>query len=412
MLMATHSGLRGRPGAELSREVVERTVAGLVALIRSRELSDVVGIARDERPSSASLASDVARVARAGGVDVIDFGALSAPGAKLAARSRGLGGAVIVTGSHLEPDLNGLKLVAGPSYGPVDIRELPPPGKRVARRTGRLHRDESAVEEHVAAIRDSVDSEIVRRAGLSVDCEGGAGPAPHLLLQELGCRSDPRHADLGLRLDADGDRLQLADERGNALDTEFILPLVMLAREAWTIVKGADTSRMVDALAANRGGGVRVVPAGEIHLFEELSEHGGDLAGEGNGGIVVPEVGIARDALAAAAAILSLLARTDAPLSGLTSELPAYTRRRSTVPRGSITDGPAALEALARRMGADFTNPEIGVCVESGDGSWGLVRMSATEPVIRITVEASTEAEAESLHGELRAALLEGLEFR
>jgi phosphomannomutase len=70
------------------------------------------------------------------------------------------------------------------------------------------------------------------------------------------------------------------------MDAEFTLPLVALACDAATIVKGADTSRMVDAIAASRGGGVRVVPPGEIHLFDELSRHGGELAGEGNGSVM------------------------------------------------------------------------------------------------------------------------------
>jgi phosphomannomutase len=410
-LIATHSGLRGRPGLELSGEVVERAVGGLVALIRARELSETVGVARDERSSSEPLAAEAARIAMAAGMEVTDFGVLSTPAAKLASRSRALGGAVIVTGSHLDPDLNGLKLVAGPSYGPVDIRELPAPAKPTERQAGWLQRDEGAVAEHLAAIRDSVDTDLIRAARLSVRCEGGAGRAPTMLLDEMGCRRDANRADLGLSLDPDGDRLQLTDERGNALDAEYTLPLVMLAHEAQTIVKGSDTSRMVDALAGRCGGVVRTVPPGEIHLVEALSKGGGELAGEGNGGVVVPAVGIARDALAAAAAILWLLAGTEKPLSALISELPDYPRRRSIVPCGLSADGPAALEAVARRFGTQLTSPEVGVRVETS-GSWGLVRMSATEPVIRVTVEAPTDAEAESLHAELRSALLDGAEPR
>lgn len=410
-LLGTHSGLRGRPGAELSGEAIESTVAGLIELLRQRGLPSSLGLARDERPTSESIAADVCRTALDHGVDVLDFGVLTAPGAKLAARSHGLGGAVIVTGSHLDPGLNGLKLVAGPRYGPVDVRQLPKPTEGYASRRGRRWRDEGAAAAHVAAIAASVDVERVRAARLSVDCGGGAGSAASLLLTELGCAPPGEGPDLGLRLDADGDRLQLVDDRGELLDTELTLPMVLIARDARTVIKGADTSRMVDALAEARGGSVRTVPPGEIHLVTALAA-GADLAGEGNGGVIVPEVGLARDGLAAAASILWLLARLEGTLTSALADLPRYERRRSTIPYTEPSKGRASLEALARRMGVELADPEIGVAVERGAGTWGLARMSATEPVLRVTVESSNHADAESLHAELRAPLLEGPQSR
>src|SRR5262245_13895167 len=126
-VIATHSGLRGRPGIELTEELVGHTLAGLIELIGRRRLPTTVGVARDEREDSEKLAKQVIDATVARGADAIDFGVVSTPGAKLASRSRGLGGAVVITGSHLAPDLNGFKLVAGPSYGPVDVRTLPEP---------------------------------------------------------------------------------------------------------------------------------------------------------------------------------------------------------------------------------------------------------------------------------------------
>jgi phosphomannomutase len=405
-LIATHSGLRGRRGVELTPDVVARTVGGLVELMRGRGLPPTLGVARDGGPDSDALAVQAIEAALARGIDTIDFGVVSTPAAKLASRARGLGGAVIATGSHLAPELTGLKLVAGPSYGPIDVGQLPEPATPVpAEDRGRPARDETAAEEHVAAICASVDVDLIRASGLAIGCEGGAGPAGGLLLERLGCENG-RRPDLSLRLDADGDRLQLVDERGTELDAELTLPLALLALEPSGVVKGSDTSRMVDTLAGARGATVRTVPPGEIHLVGELAVSGGELAGEGNGGVVVPSVGLARDGLATAAAIIGLVARLRRPLSAVAAELPSYARRRSTVPCPDVPGGRDCLEAAAQRLGVEAGDPRVGVQVESGNSAWGLVRLSATEPVLRVTAEAQTQAEADALHAELEAALV------
>lgn len=142
----------------------------------------------------------------------------------------------------------------------------------------------------------------------------------------------------------------------------------------------------------------------EIHLVEALID-GGDLAGEGNGGVAVPAVGLARDGIATAAAVLELLARSRKPLSTLCAELPSYARRRSTLPCDDANGARVALETLAAQLGTEPREPTAGVRVEVGRDTWGLVRLSATEPVLRITAEAPTQREADDLHAELSAAM-------
>ena len=116
--------------------------------------------------------------------------------------------------------------------------------------------------------------------------------------------------------------------------------------------------------------------------------------------MIVPTVGLARDALAAAAAVLWLPpALAAAP--ALAAELPRYTLRRSTLPCADLQQQRAALERLAQHTGGELRRVEEGVLLKPSDGVWGLVRSSATEPVIRVTVEASTDEQAEKLHHEL-----------
>ena len=204
--------------------------------------------------------------------------------------------------------------------------------------------------------------------------------------------------------------MTLVDEEGEELSSEAVLPLVALACEADRVVRSTDTSHMVDELIAGRGGAVHVVSPGELHLIEKLLRVGADLAGEGNGGVVVPAVGLARDGLAAGVAVLGLMARTGASLSELSAGLPPRTIRRSTIPCATPEQACAALTGLAAELGAaPPENAEDGILVERPGGAWGLVRRSATEAVLRLTAEARTDEAADALHAELRAQLIAGV---
>jgi phosphomannomutase len=405
-LIATHSGLRGRPGVDLTPRVVMRVIGAFVSMLRESGAAASLGVARDERPAGRALAADVIRLGSELGLDVVDFGAISTPTTKLAARLRDLGGAAIVTASHLGPEWNGLKLIAAPHYAPIDIRRLLQHAEAAPQTAGRVSRDGRAASDHADVLCGSVDVALIRSASLRVSSTGGVGSLAKVVLSRLGCRRPIRERDIGLRLDADGDRLQLVDERGDTLEDEVVLPLTAIARDARRVVKGADTSRMIDELAAARGGWVAQVAPGELHLVEGLMRTGAELAGEGNGGVIVPAVGLARDGLAAAVAILELLARTRRPLSQLVADLPRRIRRRSTVPCGGAEEALEALCRLAAVMGVESPDdPENGVSIETAGGSWGLARQSATEPVLRVTVEAHDADAANALHRELLAAL-------
>ena len=298
-----------------------------------------------------------------------------------------------------------MKLVAAPDYLPVDVRDvlvLPAAGPRPG---GRVSYDDTGVELHADALLASADLEAISAAALDVAVSGGVGSLGELVLNKLNCRLGGDSVRVAFRLDPDGDRLALADETGVSLDDEVVLPLVALALGARHVVRGADTSRMVDDVVAVRGGSVEVVPPGELHLVSALLRSNAQLAGEGNGGVVVPEVVLGRDGMAAAVAILGLLARTERPLSSLAAELPRYERRRSTVVCPERSRAIALLARLARTADLEPPlSPEDGVHVLR-NGTRGLVRLSATEPLLRVTVEGRDPAAAEALHAELRASL-------
>ncbi|MGH2955423.1 MAG: hypothetical protein ACRDL6_00305, partial [Solirubrobacterales bacterium] len=399
--IATHSGLRD---LHLTGADVERTVGGLVAMAEAAGLTGAIGLASDGRPGNEELCSQAVEAITARGRDVVDFGVVSTPGAKLAAHERGLAGAVIVTASHLPHGWSGLKLVIAPRYFPVDVGALPEPAER-AGTTGERSEDAEAAALHADAVVRTVDADAIRARAPEVGLAGGAGEAGRLMLELLGCRPGGLTADLTLRLDADGDRLALADRGGNELDEETTFALAVTAVRPRRAVKGADTSRMIEDIVAGWAGEVETVPPGELHLVEAVARTGADLAGEGNGGVVHPRVALARDGLAAGALVLDLIARTGASLAELAAGLPAYARRRSRFPCEAGDSARAAAEAIALAYGVDEADPATGVRLELGEGTWAMVRRSATEPVLRITVEGPDRTAVDALHAELHESI-------
>lgn len=407
-LIASHSGLRGRLGAGLTPPVVAATMASFADLLGRPGQPATVGVARDERPSGLELLPLVTAALTSRGVDVVDLGVVSTPTAKLAARQTGLAGLAMVTGSHLGPEWNGIKLMAGPGLKPLDVGALPPPSDDAyTGPAGAVSSDETAAARHAAVLcaEAEADAEAIRSARLRVRLRGGAGSAGTLALRDLGCSLTEAGAGVSLALDADGDRLELGDEDGRPLDPEATLCLAALGANARTVVKGADTSCMIDLVMARLGGRVHVTEPGELHLIEGVEAFGADIAGEGNGGVVVPRVGMARDGLAAAVVILGLMARTGAALSELCSRLPELSRRRFTVPCLDASAARSVLRSVAAETGHPFEDARRGVRVLRPGSTWALVRHSATEPVLRVTVESPDPARADLLETELRAHL-------
>jgi len=406
--IATHAGLRETRGGRITDEQLEQALGGLLALLGQRRLPREVAVARDARPGSKRLANAAVELLRSRGTDVVDMGTVSTPAAKLASCRRRLGGLAMVTGSHLAPELNGLKLAAGPRFKPVDHRRLPPPEPCCGSR-GALTQTLSVAEEHVEAVAAAVDGGALRASSLRVSCAGGPDGSAAALLARLGCTAvGPRDgADLGFALDPDGDRLTLATADG-PLDSEATLPLVAMALAPRLVVRSSDTSRSIDLLLCGRAR-VEVAPPGELNLVEALLRRADGelpaLAGEGNGGVVVPEVGLARDGLAAAATVLGLVARSQRTLAELAAGLPSLVRRRTTV---ALAAGAAATPALGAAAALPDARPGPGgdgVLVERTGDLWALARRSGTEPLLRITAEGPAAEAVGSLHEELRTAV-------
>jgi phosphomannomutase len=207
-----------------------------------------------------------------------------------------------------------------------------------------------------------------------------------------------RGADIGFAQDPDADRLAIVDEKGRYIGEELTLALCadhVLARTPGPVVVNGSTSRTTADIAAKYGCPFHRSYVGEAHVAAKMRAVGAIIGGEGNGGLIEPQVGYVRDSFAAMAYILAGLAASGRPLSAWVDSLPRYSiiKDKVTCRRDQVDAASAALKRHYRDAKA-----------EEGDGlrldwpdCWVQVRASNTEPIARVIVEAPDAAQARKL---------------
>jgi phosphomannomutase len=208
----------------------------------------------------------------------------------------------------------------------------------------------------------------------------------------------------GFAQDPDADRLAIIDERGRYIGEEYTLAL---AAEAVLGAMGPDargravctnlsTSRMLDDVAARHGARVIRTAVGEANVVEAMKASGAVIGGEGNGGVIWPEITFVRDSLSAMALVMGLVARSGRTIGDLVASMPQYAivKRKADLSRKSDAD--PALDAIAQRYASASIDRQDGVRVDFAD-RWVHVRPSNTEPILRLIAEAPTQSEAQSL---------------
>ncbi len=441
-LMVGVSGFRGIAGEVLTPELAAGLGARYGTFLRSLGAGKKVVVGRDSRTTGPLLQRAVVAGLLSAGADVIEVGVVPTPTAMLAVGALGAAGGIVITASHNPAQWNALKFAerGGVFLSPdrmdrflEEIRRGEPyraPWDEV----GAAAKDDAATKRHLDAILSLELLDLprirARRAKVALDCVHGAGGAPMVqLLEELGCRvfpigvamhgrfgRDPEptaenlgdlsslvlssRADIGLATDPDADRLSLVDERGAAIGEDYTLALaadVALRVRPGPLVCNLSTSRVVLDAAARRGCPAHMAAVGEIHVARRMMEAGAVIGGEGNGGVILPELHYTRDALVAAALALQSLASSPRPLSARIGELPSYriVKRKVRFPREKSA---GAHEALERAFPGGASNRADGLRIDWEDKrEWLHVRPSGTEPVVRIISEAPQGARAEAL---------------
>ena len=440
--MISVSGIRGRVGFGLTPEVVARYTAafGAWALAESatkRERAIVLG--RDSRVSG-PLFHQVARAAlESVGANVIDLGLTTTPTIQMAVEHHLAAGGVGITASHNPIEWNALKFI-GPSglflsAGEGEsMRQLVDRGVPYATwdRLGTTHFDGDAISRHVDAILrlPYVDVPAIRARGFRVAydaCRGAGGAVIPHLLDLLGCdvrainlETDGRFprppepvpenlgdlenlvketgAQIGLATDPDVDRLAVVSDKGVAIGEDYTLALacrVVLRHRGGHVVTNLSTSRVVDDAAADFGRHVIRTPVGEVNVALRMREEHAVIGGEGNGGVILPELHLGRDAPLGVALLLQLMTEDPRSISAMIAAAPAYYIIKAKLDRPK-----AALDAAYQALLAAFPDAEVdrqdGLRLGWAD-RWVHVRPSGTEPVVRVIAEAPTYAQATEL---------------
>jgi phosphomannomutase len=448
-LMVSVSGVRGRVGEGLTPEVIAHFAAAFGAYALRRGPGKTVVIGRDSRVSGAMFIRAATAGLQSVGCDVVDVGIVPTPTVQLAVEDLKAAGGLAVTASHNPIEWNALKFI-GPSGMFLDAEE----GKEMRaftdgeipraawRDLGQWREDAGAVGRHLERILaiPMVDVELIRskRFHVALDCVRGAGGNlfPQLL-EALGCTVEainletdglfPREPEpvaenlkelealvqktgavVGLATDPDVDRLSLINERGEAIGEDYTLALastLVLRHRPGAVVTNLSTSRLMDDVAERAGVTLHRAAVGEINVARRMQAESASIGGEGNGGVILPDVHLTRDAPVAAALILQLLAETGQPLSALAGELGRYEIVKEKLPRpGQPLD--AVYDALAARFPEADADRQDGLRLSWAERkSWAHLRPSGTEPIVRIICEAPTREEAVGLVETLRAAL-------
>jgi phosphomannomutase len=211
---------------------------------------------------------------------------------------------------------------------------------------------------------------------------------------------------VGFAVDPDVDRLAIVDEKGQAIGEDYTLALaarVVLHRRPGTVVTNLSTSRIVDDIAAQAGGRVIRAPVGEVNVAVRMREERAVVGGEGNGGVILPELHLGRDAPLAAALVLQLLTTSKQMLSEIVPQYPRYAIVKDKLDRPSV-----ALDAVYDALRSTFE----GAQVDTQDGlrlswvdSWVHIRPSGTEPIVRVIAEAPSVDAARALVSRARVPL-------
>lgn len=447
-LMVSVSGVRGRVGEALTPEVVAKFAAGFGAwaLARAGGGSARIVVGRDSRVSGPMFQSAVHSALQSVGCDVLDVGMVPTPTIQLAVEHHHAAGGLAITASHNPIEWNALKFI-GPSGLFLDGAEAAEMRKIVdgdiPRATwdalGSVSSDKDAAGQHIEKILalPFLDVEGIRKRKFRValDCVRGAGGSfMPVLLEFLGCKLStinmetdgifPRSpepvaenlgelqalvrdsgSEIGMAVDPDVDRLALVSDEGVAIGEDYTLALaakVVLRHRKGVVVTNLSTSRIVDDIAHEAGSRVIRVPVGEVNVATRMRAEKAPIGGEGNGGVILSELHLGRDAPVGAALMLQLLleAGEDRPLSKIVAAYPRYIIVKDKLERPN-----ASLDTVYDSLKRAFPDAEAdmqdGLRLSWPD-RWVHIRPSGTEPIVRVIAEAPTAPEAEKLVADCR----------
>jgi phosphomannomutase len=446
-LMVSVSGVRGRVGDALTPEIVAKFASGFGAWALAAGRSRLVVVGRDSRVSGPMFHRIVVGSLQSVGATVIDLGMSTTPTTQLAVEHHHAAGGLMISASHNPIEWNALKMIgsSGLFLDAIEgtaMREIMEAGAPRAKwqELGDVIPDTDAIERHIAAVLalPFIDVARIRARKFKValdSCRGAGAIIVPDLLDRLGCTVTsinlepdgrfPRppepvpenlgdlerlvresRSDIGLAVDPDVDRLALVSEEGKAIGEDYTLALaskLVLRHRKGPVVINLSTSRVVDDVATAAGAPVIRAPVGEVNVALRMRAEKAAIGGEGNGGVILPELHLGRDAPLGIALVLQLLAEEGRTLSAIVGDHPRYTIVKDKLerPDASLT---TVYEALRGAFPDASADTQDGLRLAWSD-RWVHVRPSGTEPIVRVIAEAPTGVEARELVARSRVPL-------
>ncbi len=447
-LIKSISGIRGTIGGKTNENLtpldIVKFAAAFGTLIKKKKGITKIVIGRDARPSGEMVNALVTSTLQALGIDVVDLGLSTTPTVEIAVPLEKAAGGIILTASHNPIQWNALKLIneKGEFISGKDGEDM----LKIAAneefdfapvtKLGKYMKNDTYLQKHIDLILKLplVDVEAIQSKGFKIIVDGvnstGGVAVPlllkalHVSVKELYCEPTghfphnpeplPEHLtdicreikkgkyDLGIVVDPDVDRLAFISEDGTPFGEEYTLVAVAdyvlnaSKKKKGNSVSNLSSTRALRDITEKAGGAYFAAAVGEVNVVTMMKECDAVIGGEGNGGVIYPDLHYGRDALVGIALFLTHVAKSNIPVSRLRAKLPNYIISKNKIELTPTINVDKVLEEIKIKYKKQPINTIDGVKIEF-DKEWVHLRKSNTEPIIRIYAESDLEVKAENL---------------
>lgn len=449
-LIKSISGTRGTIGGNTgnnftAQDIVESTAAYAQWVLNENQAPLVV-VGRDARVSGSIVSQLVCGTLRMMGINVIDLGLSTTPTVEIAVTIEGAGGGIIITASHNPKQWNALKFLnssgefisAADGQMILDLAASNHVEYAAIEALGKYEKSVGYIQKHIDIIFDLnlVKPELVqsKQYKVVVDCINSTGALSIIpLLEQMGCEvialNDEMHgrfahnpeplpenlsqlaqevlfhkADLGVAVDPDVDRLAFVMETGEMFGEEYTLVAVadyILQHQKGNTVSNLSSTQALQEVTAKHNATYTASAVGEVNVVTTMKETNAIIGGEGNGGIIYPELHYGRDAMVGLALFLSYMAESNLSVSHIRAQYPNYTIIKDKIqltPEINITE---LLDKLQEKYQQYPQNTVDGLKIHLNE-NWVHLRRSNTEPIIRIYTESQSITTAETLANKIK----------
>jgi len=455
-LIKSISGIRGtiggKPGKSLTPIDVVKFTTAYGAWVAAQGNNKKIVIGRDGRISGGMVRDLVVASLQSIGCNVVDLGLSTTPTVEMAVKMENAGGGIILTASHNPKEWNALKLLnkdgeflnAVEGQWILDYAEKTEPIYAEINKIGITTQDDTYIQKHIDAIlaHPLVDVAAIKKMSFKVVVDvvnsTGAIAVPQMLnalgvtdvtvineevnghfadnpeplpenLIELCSVVKKKNANLGIAVDPDVDRLCFVCEDGSLFGEEYTLVAIadyVLSNKKGNTVSNLSSTRALRDVTEKHGGQYFPSAVGEVNVVKKMKEVDAVIGGEGNGGVIVPELHYGRDALIGIALFLTQLAKSGKTVKALRSTYPDYFISKNKIELSEEVNVKKIFEEIKKKYKNQPINTEDGLRIDF-DSDWVHLRTSNTEPIIRIYAESGTETTANNIAKRIMADIKE-----